>query len=555
MANWILTTILRNSLNLLRSLVPRTMEHTFSAFNANFWSGYRNERSNAGFLLVEQQANPIINHCNASFAAIVCHAKGLRPLYLLNFWRDQSVRRILDSYAAAPVHVYTNGPRYLWPRLVALTQAWRVFRTLRNPADILDIRIDGIKFGDIVYDNVLVLGYATITRIDIKVFAVIYALHVQRHIIRDIIARFHPVTSVFSHTIGLVSGIHTRYLLRDGIEVLNRVGSNQIILKKYRSLSEVGFYPLKPEPRYFRFMREHAADTMVGLADAYLDERHNQRINHIAVELAFDPAKRLFKSRREFCDHYRLNPEHQIVFVMLHGFNDHPHSHFARRMLYQDYYDWFAKTLAVAQSNREVNWIFKEHPASQFYITKDVDLEKLFSSNAHPHIRFMGSLADFNALSIHFVADAIITCLGTAGMEYACVGIPCLLAGESPYSGFDFAIEPQSVAEYEGWLQRIDYIPKLNEEQIKSAKIAMFFELAMMQDSPYLFCPEYGAKEVMELKPEALWRDVIGLIQRQDPAALESQIEELTEFVLDERYTQYLNLRRYPFMKDALRGD
>lgn len=555
MANWILTKLLRNFLNLFRSLVPSEAERTFRTFNARFWSKYRCERANAKFVLVEQQANPIINHCNASFTTIVCHAKGLRPVYLLNFWRDQSVRRVLDSYAAAPIYVYTNGLRYLWPRVVALTQAWRVFSKLRNPADILEISVDGIRFGDIVYDNVLVLGYATITKLDIKVFAVLYALYLQRHIIRDVIARFHPATSVFSHTIGLVSGVHTRYLMRDGIEVLNRVGSNQIILKKYRNLSEVGFYPLKPEPRYFRFMQECAADTIVGLADAYLDERHNQRINHIAVELAFDRGKRLFQTRRDFCDHYRLNPEKQTVFVMLHGFNDHPHSHFARRMLYQDYYDWFAKTLAVAQSNREVNWIFKEHPASQFYITKDVDLEKLFAGSTHAHIRFMGSHADFNALSIRFVADTIVTCLGTAGMEYACLGIPCLLAGESPYSGFGFTLEPESIADYEGWLRRIDHIPKLSEEQIKSAKIAMFFELEMMQDSPYLFCPEYGAKEAMELKPGSLWRDVIELIQRQNPAAIEAQIKELTEFVLDVHYTQYLNLNRFPFMKSALRRD
>jgi hypothetical protein len=182
-------------------------------------------------------------------------------------------------------------------------------------------------------------------------------------------------------------------------------------------------------------------------------------------------------------------------------------------------------------------------------------LEKLFASNTHPHIRFMGSHADFNALSIRFVADAIITCLGTAGMEYACVGIPCLLAGESPYSGFGFALEPESVAEYEGWLRRIDRIPKLNEEQIKYAKIVMFFELAMMQDSPYLFCPEYGARQTMELKPEALWRDIVDLVKRQDPVALQAQIKELSEFVLDEQYTQYLNLKRYPFMIDAFRGD
>ncbi len=545
--------VLYKGIALIRSLSPGREECAFVTVNSGFWREYRHDNPAARFVLAEQQSNPIINHCNASFAAMVCHAQRLRPLYLLNFWRDQALRRVLKSYAGSPEFVYTNGPRYLWPRLIALIEAWRIFRTLRSPADILDISIDGIRFGDIVYDNVLILGYATIKRIDIKVFAVLYAFHVHRHIIKDIIRRFRPASSVFSHTIGLVSGIYTRYLLHAEIEVINRVGSHQIILQKYRDISDVGFYPLKPEPRNFRIMHDHASDTVIQLAEAYLDARHNQRINHIAVEIAFDRGKRLFETHQQFCGHYGLDPGKKNVFVMLHGFNDHPHSHFARRMLYQDYFDWFMRTLEVAKLNPRMNWIFKEHPASQFYTTKDADLDAIFSGIEHPHIRFLNSTADFNALSIRFLANVIVTCLGTAGMEYACLGIPCVLAGESPYSGFGFTMEPGSVAEYENVLRGMEDLSNLDQAQVASAKIVMFFELAMMQDAPYHFCPEYDFRTIMTLKPHTLWRDLAALMQ--DPSQqskLEDQIRDLTGFIRDPGYSQYVNLERYSFMREGI---
>jgi hypothetical protein len=543
---------LKNFRELLSSFIVTGEEKEFRATNSAFWKNYTHGGFGAEFVLVEQQANPIINHCNASFAAIACHAKNLRPLYLLNFWRDQAQRRALSSYGEAPVFTYNNSFRYLWPRCVALLQAWRTFRTLRHPVDILDIHVDGIKFGDILYDNVLVLGYATIRKLDIKVFAVLYAFYVHRHIIQDIIRRFRPKAAIFSHTIGLTSGIYTRYLLKHNIEVINRVGSKEIVLIKYRDLSGIGYYPLKPEPHYFRHMNERIPDVILPLASAYIDERHNQKVDQIAVELAFNRDKRFFKSREEFCQQYGFDPRKKTAFVMLHAFNDHPHSHFATRMLYQDYFDWFAKTLDIAQRNPNVNWVFKEHPASEFYLTKDVNLEGMFEKINSPHVRFLNSRANFNALSIRFVADVIITCLGTAGMEYACLGIPCVLAGESPYSGFGFTVEPSSVAQYEDYLGHLDRLKKLDQRQIAAAKIVAFFQLCLLRDSPYLFCPQYGFREIAEITSSTVWRDSARLLKDVEPALLKDQIDELSRFIREPGYTQYVNQKKFPFMTEAV---
>ena len=51
---------------------------------------------------------------------------------------------------------------------------------------------------------------------------------------------------------------------------------------------------------------------------------------------------------------------------------------------------------------------------------------------------------------MRYLADAIITCISTAGLEYSAQGIPCVLGGEGGYSGLGFTIKPNDVGEYEG---------------------------------------------------------------------------------------------------------
>ncbi|MFC1917395.1 hypothetical protein ACFLXH_01925 [Chloroflexota bacterium] len=460
----------------------------------------------------------------------------------------------MESYYPGSVFVYTDSWRYVLPRLLVRFRAGRVFRKLKSPRDILVFRVDGIKFGDLVYDSVLRNGYATISSLDGRVLQALYAYFWYRYVIKDIIRRYKIETSVFSHIIGLGSGIFARYLLQSGVEVLNRTGSHQLQVKKYQNVDEVGFYPLRPEPRYFSFMMNRRDNAILQRADKYLHNRLNQNVRHIAVDLAFDRRKRFFSSREEFCSHFGLDPAKKLIFVMLHAFNDYPHSHFAQPMIYQDYFDWFQKTLEVAKSLDSVNWIFKEHPAAEFYQTKDVSLDTIFEGVKHSHIRFLNRQADFNSRSLQYIADAIVTCLGTAGLEYSCLGIPCVLAGESPYSGFGFTIEPRSALEYRERLRHIDKLKQLSENQIKAAKIVMFFQLSMIQGDSYLFCPIYDFRQIKEIRADDLWKNAAELMKTGDKAKMARQIETLSEFIRDASYTQYISLEKYGFMEEAVHG-
>lgn len=546
--------IFRRILGYLYSFIPSEGEKRFVEANRAFWKRYwvpSSEQPPARYVLVEVSDTPIINLCNASFGAIVCHARHLRPIYLIKGLRDRSTRRVLESYHPDACFISTNSPRYLLGRLWALFLASQAWFKLTVPRDILDFRVDGIKFGDIIYDNTLVRGYATLKKVDLEVFLVLRDFFMHRYIVNDIITRYRLDSFVVAHTIGMFGGTFSRYLLKQGIEVINRVGSHEILVQKYRSSADVGFYPAKPERHHFEHMMSLPDDVVLPLADAYLDERHNQRVSHIAVELAFNRNKQFFECREEFCRVTGLDPNKKTAFVMLHAFNDHPHSHFTRPLAFQDYFDWFKRTLNVAQTVDSVNWVFKEHPAAALYPVKDVDLPAMFARVSKPNIVFLDADADFNALSIRFLADVIVTCLGTAGMEYACVGIPCLLGGESPYSGFGFTLEPSTAEEYEVCLRGLDRLGRLTPEQIKAAKIVMYFELPMMHSARYLFCPHYDYRKISEITTPKVLADAANWMLQADDSALIRQIDVMSGFLKDSRRTQFIDFDSHPFMRDT----
>lgn len=551
----VLKRILQRVRNYLASFARSEGEKLFVEANRAFWKRFWSSRvgqEDFRYVLIEASENPIINLCNASFGAIVCHARNLRPIYLLNGFRDRSTKRVLESYHPDARFISTTSSRYLLARFWVLLLTVRAWLKLGTPNDVLDFRVDGIRFGDIIYDNTLVRGYATLRAVDLNVFSVLYAFYLHRYMINDIVGRYRLDSFVVAHTIGMFGGTFTRYLVRNGVEVINRVGSHEIVLKKYQKVSDIGFYPAKPEAPYFNLLMDIPEDEVIPLADHYLNERHNQNVRHISVELAFSKAKRLFGTSQEFCEHYKLDPSKKTIFVMLHAFNDHPHSHFSTPMYFRDYFDWFEQTLEIAKTVTSVNWIFKEHPAAGMYVTRDVNLDDIFSCLDVSHIRFLDRNADFNALSIHHVTDVIVTCLGTAGMEYACLGIPCVLAGEAPYSGFGFTIEPGSLADYTNCLRTIGSLPRLSCEQIKAAKIVMFFELPLIHSQRYFFCPYYEFQQIHVRLPATVLSDFAAVFREIPVEYLLKQIDTLSKFIANAHYTQYINVEKHSFMQPAI---
>ena len=91
---------------------------------------------------------------------------------------------------------------------------------------------------------------ATVSKIDIRVFYTIFQAYYNYHCINKVFSNLNVKALVVSHYVGIKSGIYTRCALAKGVQVLNRVGSHQIIIKKFNALSQQYEYPLRPELKY-----------------------------------------------------------------------------------------------------------------------------------------------------------------------------------------------------------------------------------------------------------------------------------------------------------------
>ena len=222
------------------------------------------------------------------------------------------------------------------------------------------------------------------------------------------------------------------------------------------------------------FNNNSSRERLLKNAEDFLDNRFNGKECDMDSIKAFSPRNKTYKTKHEFCNAYKLDVSKKNIFVMLHAFNDFPHHY--EKDIFIDYYRWFIETLKIATVNSDVNWIFKEHPSAEFY-PDDANLEGLLEITDHKNIVFLDRHVSFNSSSLIHIADAIVTCIGTAALEFSCFGIPAVIAGGNQFSGFGICTEPENFEEYEKILSSIqldNLLIDLTEGKKESAKILFY---------------------------------------------------------------------------------
>jgi len=528
-------------------VTPSGRYETFIAANRSLWARIPAAPDPRGLLLVEPNHHPIISHANAVFARVVARAKSLRI-----GWIDTGNREIQErmrSYDPAsrtvpmPWRSFIHSVLVGW-RFIAI--AGRLFATGR----VLDISIDGVPFGDILYDSYLrQYQVATLNSVNTRLLQILWTL-VRRHLaFRRLLQAHTPAAVLVSHDVGLSSGVLLRTALASGVPVYHqRGGVGTAALNRYLPDAGRPQYAYRPRDqdmaRLAHVDRAHVESDFRSLMRARIQEHSDKDARN-----AYREGKTVFQSRREFADAWGFPADRPCVFIMLHVFNDHPHSHFGS-MLFKDYYDWFVQTLAYARTHSRVNWVFKEHPSAALYPTRDIVLSAHFT-DLPPHVVFLAADASFSSESIVHVADALVTVAGTAGVEFAAYGgIPNVLAGRAMYSGFGFTIEPNTVAEYFQTLDRIDTLPRLTADQAAAAQV-VFLYAERYSSVRYSWSPPVSLEEEHEPDLDArYWEGVVNLYAR----AADRLLAEFEAYVACVRPGDFSRLSALDYPDLSVRG-
>jgi len=167
----------------------------------------------------------------------------------------------------------------------------------------------------------------------------------------------------------------------------------------------------------------------------------------------------------DLCEQLGISNHNKNVFILPHAFIDAPRGG-SQLHFYHDYLEWFLKTIEIIRKIPNVNWIIKDHPMTAYY-KQDAFVKKVFLDNKTPNMYW----CDYNVsgMRIKEIADCVVTCGGEAALEYWAYGIPTITTAMSYFIEQGISYNMKMVEEYEQMLKSISTIEKPSNTSSKKA--------------------------------------------------------------------------------------
>ena len=403
--------------------------------------------------------------------------------------RDRITERVFASFGARLALTARNANRFTKQ---AREQADKIFAGLRSKWDVLHIQFEGITVGDLIYDTYLrYLIKATVKLDDPKLREMIFEAARIFYVVREYFATRKVVAVLPDHTVYFKCGIVTRLALLRHIPVyLLPYHPTFYLLQIDPGLSAGMRNPTKRFP-YYRYR-----ELFEKLSPAEQAEGRIKARAHLAKRLS-GKLDEVLEGRSAYnaptAERILAPTDKPKILILLHDFCDSVHSF--RQMLFPDFYEWAKYTFARA-SETEFEWYAKPHPNSLTSESKNVLNKETIAalSAAYPRIRIL----DAGVSNLQLVQEGIaaaFTVHGTAGHEFAAMGVPVVNAGDNLHVAFDFNLNPASEEEYARCIERAGRL----EHRVDQAQVEAFYYMH------YFYFRENNCAEVNPI--EAEWRN------------------------------------------------
>lgn len=366
-------------------------------------------------------------------------------------------------------------------RGLAEKQADEIFRALRTKADVLAIAIDGVRLGDLIYDTYLrYVPRHTVQIDDPELRAKILDTLLIYYACRNYLAAHRVLAVIPDHTVYSQCGVLIRLASLARIPIYFVYYNPAFLLTRLEF--EAGAIPTRwPYFRFREFFAELTPEEQQrarARAREALNARLSGAIDHkiLANVSAYQPATA-----------ERLMPENgrPRALVLINDFCDGVHGY--RRMLFDDCWEWMTHLLTRA-SETEFDWYVKPHPnvrlrgREHMNEVNRIAVEEL--KNRFPKITFLEASASNRQLVDEGIC-AMFTMHGTAGHEFAAMGVPVVNAGDNPHIAYPFNIHAQTVAEYDDLVRHADSLSvKIDPADVEEFFYMNYFHFAERHGAP-----------------------------------------------------------------------
>ncbi len=356
---------------------------------------------------------------------------------------------------------------YLNPLLVGrvFVQTLCLILVKRSGRALLDLQIDGIHVGDLVYDTLIRYrpDSYTVRKLSLRLhFRLLFRALFNFHSLQTLFRRSKVCALVTSHNVYAEFGILCRIAHQYQAPIFLK---DMDVFRVYHVMSNIYEHFLRISPH--ELQSALADPNVIRKSDIYFKRRMSGDIDQVDLNNAYG-TKQVY-TKAQLLDTLGANNHKKNVFVMAHAFSDAPHV--GGHLAFDDYYDWLRQTLLRLSSNQSVNVIVKPHPSSYMWGERGV-VELLLAELNITNVYVTPS--DLNAQSITTIADSIVTVRGTAGLEFSGLGIPAVTCGEGFYSGFGITLEHLDRDAYFKALDGIVSLPRLTPAVSQRARVLLY---------------------------------------------------------------------------------
>lgn len=467
--------VLKRDKRLEESITPvsEKMLNKFYEISSKFW------KENDKIEKKEEGRIYVANFWSSSFANCfprILYAKGMQEnipaeVVILRDAYNRELKKFYEAFGCKGIFFRRMISEKKGVLLKGMLLTILFWLTGHSGNDLLKLKYKNIKIGEDIYEHIVrknsglySIDKLVLTR-DFKSIVLCYCIAICSY---NIFEKNPPLfylcmdtTYIERITLRLAANFNAQIIQMMGRGIINiiKLRGNEDILN-WQSFTKMGANQECIRQDYRQYIKEYFEKRFSGLGDK-------------EAKYAFKGKKILEK--QDFLKRMHINNGKKNVFIMAHCFTDAARS--SNFLLYRDYYNWLEETLKIASTITDVNWIVKAHPTRKHYGEGDEVLELVNRYNAGCLIYMPDELS---TSVVREVADVIVTCMGTAGVELACFGIPVVIAGDAWYAGEGFTIEPKTISEYKRVLQKIDRIGPLDDDQIDTAIRMLYGELSFL---------------------------------------------------------------------------
>ena len=383
-----------------------------------------------------------------------------REIGLLGEYKRNECRDTLEAFGIREVESYRDIP----VSDTVSQQADRLLAETRSAEDILHWTLPNGVHPALVYDGILKrqrLASVDVGRSDFREHVIEALSAINRA--DKLLDRHAFDLLVISHPLNFSYGLLAWAALSRGITVVVPFGLFGVLrFMRMREPHDLFRFYDKPSLDEIAALPQGRSEHLARAGRDYLRGRMSGRADDLAAIFAYTRNNRRI-DRAELCARYGWDPQKPIVGFYGSNWYDWPHQ--LGMTQFRDFLDWTEATFETARANDRVNWLFKPHPAEDWF--GGIGLSDILARlGTAPQIaiadKSWGNDAVMNSI------DALITYHGTAGIEFAALGKPVLVPDRGRYEDFGFVTLAPSRQAYIEMLGR-DWWRDIDLEQRRRA--------------------------------------------------------------------------------------